>query len=139
VVQPAAPASRRLLLPIALAGGVALVTRPGDHAPTLTRDALAALSPDVVLVKPCGLPLERTLDELETLRAALPWNEWAAVQAGRVYVADGNAYFNRPGPRLVESLEILAACVHPEAFPDFQRKHRGTVVRVEADLRCAPW
>ena len=124
---------------IALAGGTALVTRPGDHAPTLTRDALAALSPDVVLVKPCGFALERTLDELETLRASLPWNEWAAVRAGRVYVADGNAYFNRPGPRLVESLEILAACVHPEAFPDFRRKHRGAVVRLEADLRCEPW
>jgi iron complex transport system substrate-binding protein len=124
---------------IALAGGTALVTRPGDHAPTLTRDALAALSPDVVLVKPCGFALERTLDELETLRASLPWNEWAAVRAGRVYVADGNAYFNRPGPRLVESLEILAACVHPEAFSDFRRKHHGTVVRLEADLRCEPW
>ena len=69
---------------IALAGGTALVTRPGDHAPTLTRDALAALAPDVVLVKPCGFPLERTLDELETLRASLPWNQWAAVRAGRV-------------------------------------------------------
>ena len=124
---------------IALAGGTALVTKPGDHAPTLIREALTALSPDVVLVKPCGFPLERSLDELEALRASLPWNEWAAVRAGRVYVADGNAYFNRPGPRLVESLEILAACVHPEAFPDFQQKHRGTVVRVEADLRCEPW
>ena len=50
------------------------------------------------------------------MRRALPWHEWPAVQAGRVWVADGNAYFNRPGPRLVESLEILAACVHPEAF-----------------------
>jgi iron complex transport system substrate-binding protein len=124
---------------IALAGGTAMVTRPGDHAPTLTRDALAALAPDVVLVKPCGFPLERTLDELETLRACLPWNQWAAVRTGRVYVADGNAYFNRPGPRLVESLEILAACVHPEAFPDFQRKHRGTVVRVQPDLHCEAW
>jgi len=124
---------------IALAGGTALVTKPGDHAPTLTREALAALSPDVVLVKPCGFPLERTLDELETLRACLPWNEWAAVRAGRVYVADGNAYFNRPGPRLVDSLEILVACVHPEAFPDFRQKHRGTVVRVQADLSCEAW
>jgi len=124
---------------IALAGGTALVTRPGDHAPTLTREALAALSPDVVLVKPCGFPLERTLDELATLRDALPWNRWAAVRDGRVYAADGNAYFNRPGPRLVESLEILGACVHPEAFPDFQHKHGGSVVRVEADLRCEPW
>jgi len=124
---------------IALAGGIALVTKPGDHAPTLRREALAALSPDVVLVKPCGFPLERTLDELEALRTSLPWNQWAAVRAGRVYVADGNAYFNRPGPRLVESLEILAACVHPWAFPDFRRKHRGAVVRLQPDLSCEAW
>ena len=124
---------------IALAGGVPLVTRPGDHAPTLTREALAALAPDVVLVKPCGFPLDRTLAELHVLSASLPWGEWAAVREGRVYVGDGNAYFNRPGPRLVESLEILAACIHPEAFADFRRAHRGSVVRVERDLRVEPW
>src|SRR5437867_3100535 len=58
-----------------------------------------------------------------------------AVQEGRVYVADGNAYFNRPGPRIVESLEILAACLHPEAFEDFRSKHRASVRRVDADLK----
>jgi iron complex transport system substrate-binding protein len=120
-------------------GGIPLVTRPGDHAPTLTRDALQELSPDVVLIKPCGFPLDRTLDELPLLRASLPWESWRAVHAGRVYVADGNAYFNRPGPRIVESLEILAACLHPEAFPDFRRKHRDAVVRLDADLKQHPF
>jgi len=124
---------------IALAGGTPLVTRPGEHAPTLTRETLADLAPDVVLVKPCGFPLERTLAELDALAAALPWGEWAAVRAGRVYAADGNAYFNRPGPRLVESLEILAACTHPGAFADFRRAHCGAVVRLDADLRTEPW
>jgi iron complex transport system substrate-binding protein len=57
------------------------------------------------------------------------------VRAGRVYVADGNAYFNRPGPRIVESLEILAACLHPDAFPEFRRKHRSAVIRVDAGLK----
>ena len=103
---------------IALAGGEALVTRPGQHAPTLDRDALAALDPEVVLVKPCGFPLQRTVEELDVLREALP-PAWRA----RVYLADGNAFFNRPGPRIVESLEILAACVHPELFEDFAAKH----------------
>ena len=56
-----------------------------------------------------------------------------------MYVADGNAYFNRPGPRLVESLEILAACVHPEAFADFRERHRGAVVRLRADLSRELW
>jgi iron complex transport system substrate-binding protein len=117
------------------AGGIPLVTRPGDHAPTLTRDALRVLTPDVVLIKPCGFPLERTIEEISLLRTSLPWESWRAVQEGRVYVADGNAYFNRPGPRIVESLEILAACLHPEAFDDLRRKHRDAVIRLDADLK----
>jgi iron complex transport system substrate-binding protein len=116
------------------AGGVPLVTQPGDHAPTLTREALGALSPDVVLIKPCGFPLSRTLEELPLLPRSLPWESWRAVQEGRVYVADGNAYFNRPGPRIIDSLEILAACLHPETFPDFRRQHHASVMRLDADL-----
>jgi iron complex transport system substrate-binding protein len=117
------------------AGGVPLVTRPGQHAPTLTKEALLTLTPDVVLIKPCGFPLERTLEELSILKTALPWESWHAIREGRVYVADGNAYFNRPGPRIVESLEILAACLRPEAFEDFRRKHRDSVIRLDADLK----
>ena len=116
-------------------GGIPLVTRPGDHAPTLTRDALLRLAPDVVLIKPCGFPLSRTIEELSLVRTSLPWESWRAVQEGRVYVADGNAYFNRPGPRIVESLEILAACLHPEAFEDFRAKHRDSVIRLDRDLK----
>jgi iron complex transport system substrate-binding protein len=117
------------------AGGIPLVTRPGDHAPTLTREALLTLTPDVVLIKPCGFPLDRTIEELSLLPTSLPWDSWRAVQEGRVYVADGNAYFNRPGPRIVESLEILAACLHPDAFEDFRSKHRESVTRLDADLK----
>jgi iron complex transport system substrate-binding protein len=70
---------------------------------------------------------------LPVLRDALPWGSWRAVAEGRVYVADGNAFFNRPGPRIVESLEILAACLHPQEFGDFAEKHQGSVVRVSTD------
>jgi iron complex transport system substrate-binding protein len=121
------------------AGGLPLVTRPGDHSPTVTRDALRALAPEVVLVKPCGFPLARTLEELSLLRASLPWESWDAVREGRVYVADGNAYFNRPGPRIVESLEILAGCLHPDAFEDLRRKHTGCVIRLDTDLTPRPF
>ena len=107
---------------VELAGGDPLVTRPGERAPTLDRDSLAALDPEVVVVKPCGFNLHRTLEEVGVLRDALP-RGWRA----RVYVADGNAFFNRPGPRIVESLEILAACVHPEAFQDLAAKHSASV------------
>jgi iron complex transport system substrate-binding protein len=123
---------------VALAGGEALVTEPGQHAPTLTRAQLAALEPDVVLIKPCGFDLERTGAELELLEKNLPWESWQAVRSGRVFAADGNAYFNRPGPRLVESLEILALCLHGEAsFADFAERHAHSVKRVRRDLELA--
>jgi iron complex transport system substrate-binding protein len=124
---------------ISRAGGVPLVTRPGDHAPTLTRNVLETLAPDVVLIKPCGFALDRTLAELSLLPDVLPWGSWRAVEEGRVYVADGNAYFNRPGPRIVESMEILAACLHPEAFSDLRYKHRDSVMRLDANLERHPF
>ncbi len=123
---------------VTLAGGAPLVTRPGDHAPTLSHDELARLDPHVVLIKPCGFDLARTAGELAQLPTLLPWSSWRAVEAGRVFVADGNAFFNRSGPRLVESLEILAACVHPDEFGEFARAHAASVRRVAADLVLAP-
>lgn len=110
---------------VGIAGGRALVTKPGDHAPTLSVDQLAALdpAPDVVLVKPCGFPLERTRVELDTLRTLFREMPWPAVRNNRVWLADGNAFFNRPGPRLVESAEILAACMHPTEFADLAARH----------------
>jgi iron complex transport system substrate-binding protein len=110
---------------VELAGGVPLVTAPGDHAPTLDEDALRQLAPDVVLVKPCGFDLARTRAEADSLRALLDRLEWTAWREGRVFLADGNAFFNRPGPRLVESLEIMAACVHPDLFEDMAEAHEA--------------
>lgn len=123
---------------VELAGGRPLVTRPGQHAPALGRAELEALDPDVVLVKPCGFDLARTAQELDLLARNLPWDRWRAVRAGRVFVADGNAFFNRPGPRLVESLEILAACLHPGAFEDLARAHASSFRSVPRDLGLEP-
>ena len=117
---------------IELVGGDPLVTRSGDHARTLSMEALAALQPDVVLIKPCGFSLARTLEELDVVRRMLPWHSWPALGEGRVFVADGNAYFNRPGPRIVESLENLAACVRPRLFDDVRDEHRSSAARLDA-------
>jgi iron complex transport system substrate-binding protein len=68
------------------------------------------------LVLPCGFDIERTRHELEALTAKPGWPKLRAVRQDRVFLADGNQYFNRPGPRLVESLEILAEVLHPQAF-----------------------
>ena len=93
-------------------------------------EELGELEPDVVLIKPCGFDLERSARELETLTRTLPWQKWRAVREGRVFLADGNAYFNRPGPRLVESAEILAACLHPRDCSDLVERHAEAVRRV---------
>ena len=118
---------------VEIAGGEALVTRPGEHAPTLDREALAALRPDVVLVKPCGFDLERTAREGDLLRELVGSMPWPATDSGRVHVTDGNAFFNRPGPRLVESAEILAAVTHPTAFAEEARRH-ADVIRTLQEL-----
>jgi iron complex transport system substrate-binding protein len=122
---------------IELAGGTPLVTRAGQMAPTLGRVELEALDPDVVLVKPCGYDLERTASEVTLLRDALPWERW--VRAGaRFFLTDGNAYFNRSGPRLVESLEILAACLDPTTFAELAERHAGAVRSVTRELELLP-
>jgi iron complex transport system substrate-binding protein len=123
---------------IDLGGGIALVTRAGEPAPTLGPGELRELDPDVVLVKPCGFGLEQTLAERRLVAEALPWASWRAAREGRVFVADGNAYFNRSGPRIVESLEILAACMHPEAFAAFARKHAASACRLTRELKAVP-
>jgi iron complex transport system substrate-binding protein len=120
---------------VELAGGTPLVTEPGQHAPTLGPDELAALDPEVVLIKPCGYDLARTRAELALIPTHLPLERWPAA---RVFVADGNAYFNRPGPRLVESLEILAACVHPQAFGGLARRHATALRRLGAGPALLP-
>jgi iron complex transport system substrate-binding protein len=114
---------------IELAGGVAVGTRAGKPAPTLDVEQLRELRPDVVVVKPCGFAIERTLQERAILqRSVVEVLRAAGGTSPRIYLTDGNAFFNRPGPRLVESLEIMAACVHPEAFADLVDKHRGVIV-----------
>lgn len=113
---------------IELAGGKPLGAEPGQHAPTISVEQLSQLAPDVVLIKPCGFDIQRTMTELSVIERSVLG---AVGPATRVYVTDGNAYFNRPGPRLVESLEILAACVHPAHFQDFHEKHRDVIVRLD--------
>lgn len=108
---------------IALAGGIAAGAEAGRPAPTVTLDDLRRLEPDVIVVKPCGFDLARALGEAAALAAVA-----AAAPGARIVVTDGNAYFNRPGPRLVESLEIMAAATHPALFPDFATAHAAAMV-----------
>ncbi|MGC1346085.1 MAG: cobalamin-binding protein [Methyloceanibacter sp.] len=101
---------------VEMAGGENLFGAPGQPSPWLDWDQLVVADPDVVLVHPCGFDIARTLQEMPLLERRPGWRELEAVQRDRIIVADGNQYFNRPGPRIVESLEILAEIFHPELF-----------------------
>lgn len=101
---------------VKLAGGQSLFGEVGKHSPWLTWDALTAADPDVIIIMPCGFDLDRTRQEAMRLSQHSEWFNLQAVKTGRVFITDGNSYFNRPGPRLVDSLEILAEILHPELF-----------------------
>jgi iron complex transport system substrate-binding protein len=101
---------------VAMANGRNLFGTAGQHSPWMKFEDLAAADPDVILIMPCGFNLERTAAELPALTSRPQWPRLKAVREGRVYLADGNQFFNRPGPRIVESLEILAEILHPELF-----------------------
>jgi iron complex transport system substrate-binding protein len=107
---------------VGLAGGVNLFGEAGRHSPWMTWEDLVRRDPDVIVVIPCGFDLSRTKAELPALTRRPGWDGLKAVRTGRVWAADGNAYFNRPGPRLVEALEMLAEAFHPEAV---QYGHAG--------------
>lgn len=106
------------------AGGLDLLGEAGRHSGYRSIDQLAAADPDVIVVMPCGFGIERARLEMTPLATHPSWTRLSAVRKGRVFIADGNQYFNRPGPRLVESAEILAECLHPETF-DFGHQGRG--------------
>ena len=101
---------------VALAGGIDTLGADGGHSPRITVDAVAAADPDAIVLMPCGYDLPRTTDDGRALLADPAWSGLRAAQAGEIYATDGNAFFNRPGPRLVESLEILAEIIHPAHF-----------------------
>jgi iron complex transport system substrate-binding protein len=98
---------------VEMAGGVNLFGEPGKHSPWMSWEQLVAADPEVIVVMPCGWDPARTEPEMHWLTDRPEWAQLRAVRSGRVHLTDGNQYFNRPGPRLVESLEILATILHP--------------------------
>jgi iron complex transport system substrate-binding protein len=93
----------------------------GRHSSYLDWTELVEADPEVLVLVPCGFGIERTQQELDPLVRHLEWKALRAVREGRVFVIDGDQYLNRPGPRLVESAQVLAEFLHPEVFaPSFE-------------------
>ncbi|HEU5463995.1 MAG TPA: ABC transporter substrate-binding protein, partial [Candidatus Binatia bacterium] len=104
---------------IALAGGFDVLGRSGEPSHKVEWRNILDARPDVLLLMPCGFDVRRTVKEAAPLRTRAGWGEIPAVKHGSVYALNGNAYFSRPGPRLVNGLEILARMLQPDASPSF--------------------
>jgi iron complex transport system substrate-binding protein len=98
---------------VEIAGGIPVLGNPGANSQVLTWEQIAEADPDVIIVAPCGFDLEKTQEAVARLRSAGEWNALRAVRSGNVALVDGNAYLNRPGPRLVDTAEIFAGILHP--------------------------
>ncbi|MEO0378614.1 MAG: ABC transporter substrate-binding protein, partial [Cyanobacteria bacterium P01_A01_bin.17] len=99
---------------VEIAGGKNLLGQTGQHSPWLTWEALVMANPDVMVLMPCGFDLEQTRRAAQDMIQHPQWGKLKAVQQQQVFLADGNQYFNRPGPRLVDSAELLSEIFHPE-------------------------
>jgi iron complex transport system substrate-binding protein len=102
---------------VQLAGGREMVGVAGERSRSLDWKEIVAAAPEVLIIACCGFDIARTLDDLPILRGYPGWASLPCVQSKRVFVCDGSAYFNRPGPRLVDALEILAHTLHPGVHP----------------------
>lgn len=107
-----------------IAGGFDCLGKPGQHSDWISWETLAAADPDIVIVLPCGYDLAQTGQATAEMAKHPSWQQLKAVQNHRVYLADGNQYFNRPGPRLVESGEILAEIIQQKPV-DLERQSAG--------------
>ena len=109
-----------------IAGGIPILAEAGQHSATLSWSDLVEADPDIIAVMPCGYGIDRSMQEIHLLTQHPERNRLRAVRNNRVYVTDGNHYFNRPGPRVVESAEILAEIIREPMTADDQFRHRGT-------------
>lgn len=101
---------------VEIAGGRSVIAQSGKHSPFIEFKALLTEDPDILVLMPCGFSIERTLQEIHLLIEQPGWQQLKAVQNNQIYIADGNQYFNRSGPRITDSVEILAEIIHPKPF-----------------------
>jgi iron complex transport system substrate-binding protein len=98
------------------AGGIDVLGESGARSRVITPEELAAAQPEVIISMPCGYRLDESATQAQALTVIEGWAKLPAVVAGQVYAVDGSWYFNRPGPRVVDGIEMLAKILHPEAW-----------------------
>ncbi len=123
-IEPLMAAGNWIPEMVDLAGGMNLFGEAGKHSPWLDWSKLAERDPAILILMPCGFDIARTRQELLSIQNKPEWKRLRAVSGDKVYLVDGNQYFNRPGPRLVDSMEILAEIIQPDLFK-FDHKGSG--------------
>ena len=99
---------------IKVAGGKNLFGEAGKHSPWMKYNDLVEQDPEIIIVMPCGYDIKKSLIEIKALESKKGWGSLKAVRNRNVYITDGNQFFNRPGPRIIESLEILLEIIHSD-------------------------
>ena len=101
---------------VEIGGGLPVLTEAGKHSSYITFQDIIIADPDIILIMPCGFSIQRTLQEIGLMLDTPGWADLKAVKSQRVYIADGNQYFNRSGPRITDSIEIMAEIINPKQF-----------------------
>ena len=101
---------------VKVAGGIPVGAETGNHSPEISWNTVQRLNPDTITIIPCGYSIDETLSEISALTSRNGWGQLRAVKNKQVFIADGDHYFNRPGPRLVDSARMLAEIIHPSLF-----------------------
>jgi iron complex transport system substrate-binding protein len=115
-LEPMMVSGNWILELVSIAGGTSILAETGKHSPYIQWQDIQQNDPEIIIVMPCGFPIERTMREIDILLQLPGFNDLKAVKNNRLYIADGNQYFNRPGPRIVDSVEILAEIINPKQF-----------------------
>jgi len=101
---------------VELAGGKDVLAQPGQPSAMVSWEEVIKQAPETLILMPCGFNVDRTLDEIGLVRGLPGWADLPAVTNGRVFAVAANALFSRPGPRLIDGLEVMAQVIHPELF-----------------------
>ncbi len=123
---------------VSLAGGIEGLGHLGQPSRRLRWDDVKDFEPEILFIAYCGFNVERSMQDITLLNSKSAWHDLPAVRAGRVYVTDGSDYFNRPGPRLVDSLELLAHTLHPNKHPLPQNMTPATCALQNLDSEVSP-
>ncbi len=108
---------------VQLAGGNDILGKAGKHSTVISWQELVDQKPDILVIAPCGFNMEKTAEDMPLLIEKKDWAKCDFVVNKKVYLADGNHFFNRPGPRVLESLQIMAEITHPDIF-NFGHKNK---------------